>query len=821
MKKLSIIALTFLTISIFSGDIYGKVKLKKWFQADTSLTKKELKAIKIDGDLKIDGNLDETYWKKAPAAKNFMTYSPSMGDTSEHKTHVKVLYNNKAIFFGAILYDDPEKIVRGLSKRDDRRVNADKFWVTLNPYNDGKNIFKFEVTSANVQSDIKISPRNRDRAWDAVWKSKVRITDSGWVVEMRIPYDAIRFPHKDHQKWSVNFWRRVRRERQVSSWNFVDRTKDNQGSQYGMLTNIRNIEAPLRLSLFPYVSGYVYPEKNNTDYTYSAGMDLKYGINESFTLDMILIPDFGQKESDKKVLNLSPYEVKYNEKRPFFTEGTELFNKAGLFYSRRVGGEPNKYQEVENSYDDGRIVKNPKEGTLINATKISGRNKKGLGLGLFNAMSKNTYAEVKDSSGNKKKILTQPFTNYNILVADKNFGQNSYVNLINTNYYEPTNGKYEDVAGTAFKISDPGNYFAIWGNAAHSMVKDSSSGSVTTGQLVDARVGKISGNFKFNYRFRMLTNDYTHNALGYLRRNNEMRNRLTFRYGQYEPSDVFLNWNTRLSFEYNNLYQPREFMDFNIVGSGHGTLKNHLSLGFWTKYRPVEMNDFFEPRVEGRYFKRPEFYYLNTWLSTDYRKPIALDLRGGFRKGYGGGYFYEIGPRFRLNHKVQFNYKFHYDYRSNERGYVTDSYPSSDTIIFGKRDKTTYTNSIEGAYVFNNKSWINLKLRHYWSQVNYKQYYTLQQNGELQENSNYNTNHDFNYNAFNIDLIYSWNFAPGSFLKVMWKNNILESRGVENNSFNGFFDNLKNTFQSDAMNNSISIKISYYLDYKYLFDKSS
>jgi len=818
MNKILVAAIAFIAIGIFSENIYSKEK--KWFQADTTLKKKQIEAVKIDSSIKMDGVLNEACWQKAPVAKNFMTYSPTMGDTSNHKTEVRVLYNNKAIYFGAILYDDPSKIVTGLSKRDDHNANADKFWVTLNPYNDGKNIFRFEVTSANVQSDIKISPRNHDRVWDAVWKSKVSITDSGWVVEMRIPYDAIRFPKQEKQEWSVNFWRRVRREREVSSWNTVDRSKDNEGSQYGKLTNIHNIEAPLRLSLFPYISGYVYPEKNNTDYSYSAGMDLKYGIDESFTLDMILIPDFGQKESDKKVLNLSPYEVKYDEKRPFFTEGTELFNKAGLFYSRRVGGEPTGYQNVEEEYDKENIVENPMEGSLINATKISGRNNNGLGLGLFNAMSEKTYATVKDSSGNKRKIETQPFTNYNILVADKNIGQNSYVNLINTNYYEPANGTYENVVGSAYKISTPGNYFAVWGNASHSMKRDSSSGDIVSGQRIDTRIGKISGNFKVNYRFRMLTNDYTHNALGYLRRNNEMQNRLTFRYGKYEPSNLFLNWNTRLSFEYNHLYKPREFMDFNVVASGHGTFSNFISAGFWSKYRPVEMKDFFEPRVEGRYFKRPEFYYLNTWISTDYRKPLAFDLRGGVRKGYGNGYFYEFGPRFRMNHKIQLKYEFEYDQRTNERGYVTDYHPESDSIIFGKRNKTTYTNSIEGSYIFDNKTWLELKLRHYRSQVDYKSYYTLRQNGELESNENYNTNNDFNFNAFNIDLTYSWNFAPGSFLKVMWKNNIVESREIENNSFNGFMENLKNTFQSDEMNNSISIKISYYLDYKYLLKKT-
>ena len=821
MRKIVVGLLITLGMNTMTTQAHDYAKLKKWFQNDTAQQKKQIQAQKIDGKIKVDGKLKESYWQNAPIANHFMTYSPSMGDTSEYKSEVKVVYNNDAIYFGAILHDDPSKITRSLSKRDDHDPNADRFWITLNPYNDGKNIFRFEVTSANVQSDIKISPRSYDRAWDAVWKSKVNITKKGWIVEMRIPFDAIRFPKNQNQQWSVNFWRLVRRNREVSSWNFVDRTKDNQGSQYGEITNIHDIKAPFRLSLFPYVSGYVFPQKNNTDYSYSAGMDLKYGINESFTLDMILIPDFGQKKSDKTVLNLSPYEVKYNEKRPFFTEGTELFNKAGLFYSRRVGGQPKFYSDINNEYDEKEILENPKEANLLNATKISGRNQNGLGLGLFNAIAGKTYAKVTDTvTGKEKRILTQPFTNYNILVADKNFGQNSYINLINTNYYEKRKGSFQDVIGTAYKISDPGNFFALWGNAAHSMERDSSTGELTTGQLIDTRIGKVSGNFKFNYRFRMRTDEYDHNALGYLRRNNEFMHHATFRYGQFEPSDLFLNWNTRLGLEYNSIYKPREFSDFSIISSGHATLPNYLSIGFWSKYRPVEMKDFYEPRVEGRYFKRREFFYLNTWFSSDYRKPVAIDLRGGFRKGYGGGYFYEIGPRFRLNHKINLNYSFEYDLQTNERGYVTELAAENDSIIFGKRDKTTYTNSLEGSYVFNNKSWVTLNIRHYWSQIDYKTYYTLKENGELEDNNQYQENNDFNFNAFNIDLMYSWNFAPGSYLKVVWKNSILESFEVEENQFDNFFENFKDTMNADDVTNSFSIKISYYLDYKYLFKQA-
>jgi hypothetical protein len=817
--------LYFILISIFifiSKDITANRKPNTLFHSDTAHTEKKLKAKKIQGGLSIDGKLTEPQWISAPVAGNFLTYSPSIGNKSDYPTKVKVLYNDRAIYFGALLKDNPDSIITGLSKRDEENVNADKFWVTLNPYDDGKNIFKFTVTAANVQSDVKISPRNEDRAWDAVWKSKVQMVDSGWVVEMEIPYDAIRFPNKKEQQWGVNFWRLVRRERKTSSWSLIDRTKDNEGSQYGNLVNIHDIKPPLRLSLYPYVSGYVFPHNGEMDYEYSAGMDLKYGINESFTLDMMLIPDFGQKKSDETVLNLSPYEVKYSEKRQFFTEGTELFNKAGLFYSRRIGDEPTDYNKVEQKLKDGeRITDNPKEANLLNATKVSGRNRNGLGLGFFNATTGKTHATVKDSTGGERKILTQPVTNYNLMVIDKNFGQNSYANFINTNYLQPSTGRLENVLGSAYKISDKSNHYAIWGDAAYSMQKDSASGDLTKGQAIDASLGKVSGNFKANYNLKLLTDTYDHNALGYLRKNNELKQGFNLNYGVYEPSGYLLNWNTSLAFEYNSLYRPRKFSEFNIQGNYRVTFTNHLYVGGGFQYRPVEKNDFFEPRVEGAVFNRPEYFDCNIWISSDYRKPLAIDLRSGYSKEFGEGYFYSISPRIRIGDKTLIVYEFRYDKQTNERGYVTHFSTQENNIIFGRRDNETYTNSLNASFIFNNKSWISLDARHYWSQIDYDKYYNLQDNGDLRDNNSFSENRDFNYNVFTIDLMYSWNFAPGSFLKLVWKNNIHEREYIANNNFYDFYENIKNTLNSQKAQNSFSVKITYYLDYKYLFNKSN
>jgi hypothetical protein len=230
--------------------------------------------------------------------------------------------------------------------------------------------------------------------------------------------------------------------REVYTWTELDKSTGNFARQSGLLLGIEKIKTPLRLSLTPYaaVSGEHYPfnetGKSNFSTSYRGGMDLKYGINESFTLDMTLIPDYGQVQSDNIVLNLSPFEVRYDEHRPFFTEGTQLLQKAGLFYSRRVGSKPARYDDVAygSVLEAGeQLIKNPDETQLLNATKITGQTVSGIGLGFFNALTAPMYAVIRDSLGHEREYLTNPLTNYNLVVVGKNLNNGSDISIANTN----------------------------------------------------------------------------------------------------------------------------------------------------------------------------------------------------------------------------------------------------------------------------------------------------------------------------------------------------------------------------------------------------
>ena len=168
-------------------------------------------------------------------------------------------------------------------------------------------------------------------------------------------------------------------------------------------------------------------------------------------------------------------------------------------------------------------------------------------------------------------------------------------------------------------------------------------------------------------------------------------------------------------------------------------------------------------------------------------------------------------PRWRINNKFSLNPRIEFSKNYNEIGYA--SYFAEDSIAFGKRNRDRVTNQLSASYVFNNKSALSLSMRHYWSAVDYQEYYLLQQDGTLREYPGYTENHDLNFNTLSIDLEYSWNLAPGSFLTVVWKNNIYQSVEVSDDLFLGYIDNFNETLNS-PQSNSFSVKLTYYVDYQ-------
>jgi hypothetical protein len=587
--------------------------------------KKTVEAINIDTPLTIDAILDEPVYNQALPAKDFVQLQPYNGKPSFQPSEVWFFYDQNAIYVGAMLYDSaPDSIFNYLSERDQIGM-SDYFGVYLDPYNEGQLAYGFFITPAGVQTDIKAIKTeydNEDSSWDAVWESKTRITDKGWIVEMRIPYSALRFPEKEEHIWGMNMFRRLRRYNSNNSWNLVDRTISGFIHQEGLLTGIRNIKPPVRLSLTPYAATYLEfrDGSSSPEFVYKGGMDLKYGISESFTLDMMLIPDFGQIQSDDKELNLSPYELYYDEKRQFFTEGIELFQRAGIFYSRRIGSNPKFSDKAEESLMDHEIVDfNPNETKLLNASKISGRTSKGWGLGFLNAMTLPSYAKLRDTvTGDTRKILTQPFTNYNIAVIDKSLKNNSYVSLINSNVTMVNNPFMANVTATEFQIRDKSKTYAIKGKAGISTRCDSAS---ETGYYAELRLEKNQGKLQYGISQVINSDEFNINDLGYIRRNNEVRTGMYFSYRIIEPFWIFREWYAEAWWDHNRIYKPNDIFGNEIGGYTFFLFKNNYELDLNGGIE-TGRHDYYEARVAGRYFFNPYNYFWNIFLITDSRKPI-------------------------------------------------------------------------------------------------------------------------------------------------------------------------------------------------------
>lgn len=767
---------------------------------------------------KIDAVLADSCWNTPAAATDFIQRELNPGQPSQQKAEVRILYDDEAIYIGANLFDiAPDSILHELSTRDSE-ANADMFGVFFDTYNDDINAFGFFVTAAGTQIDARYGNDAQDFDWNAVWISAVKINESGWCVEMKIPYSALRFSKQEVQTWGCNFVRKIRRTREMSFWNPLNPLVGAMVRQFGDLSGLENLKPPVRLSFTPYVAAVVnhYPYNDpaikNLNYNASGGMDVKYGLSDAFTLDMTLIPDFSQVQSDNQVLNLSPFEVQFQERRPFFTEGTELFNKGGLFYSRRVGGTPMGYYDAYAQLRDGeKIVKNPSQTQLLNATKLSGRTAGKLGIGVFNAVANEMFAVAQDTLGNTRKIQTAPYTNYNIVVLDQAMKNNSSVSLINTNVTRDGHIYDANVTGTTFRLNNSSNTYSIGGGGVVSNRFYADSAKPYTGYAANLDFGKSGGNFLWNMFGSVKSDRYNINDLGILFLSNNIETGLTFNYNIYKPFWKVNHVFNRITFLYQRMFNPNAFWNFGIHGNHRTTFSRHfLTCGINYGFEPVTTYDYYEPRVPNRFYTFPVNYSGGGFISTDYRKKFAIDISGSYRvfnENDRNNLNVWISPRYRVNNKLSFLCEFSRNTRQDDIGCVNFSNP--DSIVFGRRDMVTISNTLSSVYKFTNKLSLSFRLRHYWSKAAYTQYHQLGNDGYLYDYDSYAGDHDVSFNAFNIDMILFWQFAPGSELNFVWKNSLLQTDMAVDTDY---YDNFRTTLNS-PQNNMISLKVLYYLDY--------
>jgi hypothetical protein len=374
----------------------------------------------------INGNLNDSSWNSVTWQKNFIQQKPVEGAAPSKETLIKVMYDENSIYAAIFCYDTPDNIRRIFTKRD--QFGGDIVGLAFDSFNNQRTAYEFNLTAAGQKIDLMhTGDGNIDFNWDANWEGVTGLTDSGWVAEFRIPFSQLRYNKQEEHTWGFFAWRFIDRNKEEAQWVLLPVNGPHGVHNFGQIDGISNIRTSRQTEFLPYVSGkYEYSGRKENPYigynniVPNAGVDMKVGISSNFTLDATINPDFGQVEADPAQLNLSAFEIFFEERRPFFLEGRDIFNFSiggnQLFYSRRLGASANYQPDTE----DGEYFESPDNTTILGSGKITGRTSNGWSVGLLETVTNNEYGmryspfDSIASAGShaKERILVEPMTSY-------------------------------------------------------------------------------------------------------------------------------------------------------------------------------------------------------------------------------------------------------------------------------------------------------------------------------------------------------------------------------------------------------------------------
>jgi hypothetical protein len=409
-----------------------------------------IRAVRLQAPIVLDGRLDEDVWKSPNPATDFVQKDPDEGQPATEKTEIRIAYDDEAIYVGARMFDSqPSRIVRRLSRRDSV-PNTDCVMIGFDPRHDHLTGVGFIVTAAGTLADeVIFDDIQEDGSWDGVWDARVSVDGLGWSAELRIPFSQLRFPEGEHQTWGFNAARKLSRRNEESDWILTPKKESGLASRFGHLEGLDGIRGRSHLDLLPYATARTErmataepgdPFNDGSRTLGGVGLDAKWGVTSSLTLDATVNPDFGQVEVDPAVVNLSAYETFYEEKRPFFIEGSTLFGSFGfngpnnrmgfnrsmptLFYSRRIGRAPQGNAA-------GDFVDIPSATTILGAGKLTGKTRSGWSVIFLEAATSREFARV-ENAGARTEVEVEPLTNYLAIRAHRDVGQRAGVGMLAT-----------------------------------------------------------------------------------------------------------------------------------------------------------------------------------------------------------------------------------------------------------------------------------------------------------------------------------------------------------------------------------------------------
>jgi len=771
------------------------------------------------GDPRIDGVLDEDFWKCAPASGGFVQYQPDEGSAATESTFVRVVYDDDALYVGVEMYDsEPDKIVNRLTRRD-RPIEADLLNVIIDSQHDHLTGYAFVTYASGTQRDVYYyNDTWSDDSWDGVWESASQITDRGWTAELRIPFSCLRFANGDDRVWGIYFSRNISRKGELDRWVRIPESASGFVSQFGHLRGLSGLRSPKRLEILPY--GVSYAETapksvSNPDgrsYTHNAGFDVKYGLTSSMTLNATINPDFGQVEADQTILNLSTFETFYPEKRPFFLEGNKIFETYyTLFYSRRIGRSPSIWPGDAAYYTD-----RPAATTIMGAAKISGKTAGGTSIGILESVTQRETAAYVDTEGAKRTAVIEPESNYLVARVKQDIMENSSVGVMATAVNQKsTDPSYTGGVDCNLRFHN-GDYQLTGQVVGSSSVPPGSNNTDRNGWggviLAEKTGGEhVRGSIQGLYADKSLDL----NRLGYLDRTDF---RQGFAWLQYRTTGkwwiVRKTWHNLNAGVMDNLSGVRLLRGGNVNSQIEFTNLWNAGGGTWQDYRTTYAD--FETRGGP---PAPIPIGRNWWLSlsTDSRKKWQVygevgggDTWDGHYNSYGVGL--ELRPASNIELSLGPNYRTHWGV-SRWLTYLTDAEGNRTDDIFGEQYLHRLDMTLRGTVTFSKNLTLQAYAQPFIAAMDYRHFKKLvpPDGFEYVDSSVYDEAEqrpDFNWTSFNSNLILRWEYRPGSALYLVWTQARGSTRGIGEFVPGRDMDNLFDT----TPNNTVLLKFSYWWD---------
>lgn len=634
----------------------------------------------------IDGRLNDAAWKQVNwGGGDFRQINPDKGKPASMQTKFKILYDDKNLYVGVRCLDsDPQKIVRRMSRRD--TFEGDMVEINIDSYYDKRTAFSFTASVSGVKGDEYVSNNgdNWDESWDPIWYLQTSIDEEGWIAEFRIPLSQLRFTNKEELVWGLQITRIFFRNQEKSLWQYISPEAAGWVHLFGEMNGIRGIKPQKQLEIQPFIVAQAEnfqkeegnPYRTGKDTGTNFGLDAKLGITSDITLDLTINPDFGQVEADPSQVNLSAFELFFQERRPFFLEGNNILDfgvgqvtNNNLFYSRRIGRRPQAEVSTDPDNDDDGVneyVKPYKNSTILAAAKITGKNKKGFSWGVLESITEKEFAEI-DSAGSRRRQAIEPFTNYFVSRVQQDINKGNTViggmftatnrkndhGVFNTlhdaaytggvdflhhwkdrTYYFSSRTTFSYVKGSKEAITRSQlsslRYFQRPDNDHKNYDPNLTSLTGTGGQLL---IGKKSGKIVADLGLVWQSPEFELNDIGFLSQTDDITQWFWMQYRIQEPKGI-----TR--YQRYNINQWRSY-DFGKKNTGAGYNMNaHTQFkNFWNMGGGITWQELSVSNADLR--GGPALRYpgsLSYWLyfNTDQRKKVSAEFYAELERGFEG-----------------------------------------------------------------------------------------------------------------------------------------------------------------------------------------